>query len=157
MIKNQRQYNITNSQANKFEAAIAELKSQPQDSHISPLLRKAERAALESQLAELRSELKEYENLQKKGAARKRGSLAELPSALIQARIARKITQKQLAKLIKVDEQQIQRYEASDYDSVSLPRLTDIADALGVTMTFEATKGAGMKTMNASASNQKDE
>lgn len=59
-------------------------------------------------------------------------SLHGLPIALIEARIAARLTQRQLAERIGVAEQQVQRWEASDYSSVGLDRLQSIADALGV-------------------------
>ncbi len=61
-------------------------------------------------------------------------SLHELPTALIEARIAARLTQRQLAKRIGVAEQQIQRWEANDYSGVNLTRLQEIADALGIQM-----------------------
>src|SRR3954447_5048833 len=110
MIKNQRQYRVTKTQLAKFDEAIAELKaSQAERSHVPPLLRKAELAALESQAEDLRSEIKGYEALQS-GHVRTFSlkSLGELPTALIQARIACKMTQEQLAKRITFEPQQIQ-------------------------------------------------
>ena len=56
----------------------------------------------------------------------------ELPIALIEARIAAKMTQRQLAERIGVAEQQVQRWEANDYSGVGLDRLQTVADALCV-------------------------
>ena len=47
------------------------------------------------------------------------------PTALIEARIAAKLTQRQLAKRIGVAEQQIQRWEANGYSGVNLTRLQE--------------------------------
>ncbi|MFQ5652267.1 MAG: helix-turn-helix transcriptional regulator [bacterium] len=51
---------------------------------------------------------------------------------LIQARIARGLTQKELAQKLGLKEQQIQRYEANDYAKASLARLNQIIDVLKV-------------------------
>ena len=59
-------------------------------------------------------------------------SIVDIAVALIQARIARHWTQKQLAEKLDLPEQQIQRYESSRYKGVALERLQEIADALGV-------------------------
>lgn len=59
-------------------------------------------------------------------------SLRQLPDTLIQARIAAGLTQQTLAQRLGVDEQQVERYEASRYAGVSLDRVIDVADALGV-------------------------
>ncbi len=54
-------------------------------------------------------------------------------SALILARIHRDLTQAELASALGLKEQQIQRYEAERYRSISLANLRKIAEALGVT------------------------
>jgi transcriptional regulator with XRE-family HTH domain len=51
--------------------------------------------------------------------------------ALIEARIAARLTQHALADRLGVAEQQIQRWEANGYAGVGLDRLQDVADALG--------------------------
>ena len=51
---------------------------------------------------------------------------------LIQARIAAGLTQEDLAARLGVKPQQIQRYEASDYQTASFARLREIARLLGV-------------------------
>jgi HTH-type transcriptional regulator / antitoxin HigA len=48
------------------------------------------------------------------------------------ARIARRLSQRNLANLIEVSEQQIQRYESDRYARISLPRYKRILDILGV-------------------------
>ena len=53
-----------------------------------------------------------------------------VPSTLIRARIARRLSQRQLVKLVGLKEQQIQRYESSDYSNVDLGRVQEIARAL---------------------------
>lgn len=59
-------------------------------------------------------------------------SLHDLPDILIQARIARGMSQKDLGDFLGVAEQQIQRYESDRYRMASLDRLTEVADALNV-------------------------
>ena len=58
------------------------------------------------------------------------GTVAELPATLIKARIARGLSQKDLADRIGLKEQQIQRYEATDYASASLTRIKEFVSAL---------------------------
>jgi ribosome-binding protein aMBF1 (putative translation factor) len=135
MIKNERQYRITKAQAAKFEAALQSFLAQSSDSRKahSPLM-KAQADALRSQLDSLLSELREYEEL-------KAGDvpppdlkyIAEMPQDLIRARIASGLSQKELAKRLGMMEQQLQRYEAVDYKSVSFARILDIAEVLQAT------------------------
>lgn len=133
MIKNDRQYRITRAEAQKFQSALATLEAQPlrPDSH--PLLQKAEQDALRSQLEDLRSQIREYEALRDgKTTFIDVRSLSDLPRALVQARIAAGFSQKVLADRLGLKEQQIQRYEASDYAGVSISRLQDVCQALGL-------------------------
>jgi ribosome-binding protein aMBF1 (putative translation factor) len=132
MIKNERQYAITKAQAEKFAQALAEAKQRPSGKG-HPLLRRAEEEALRSQLADLQAELAEYDALrsgQKKGLPV--SSFDDLPRALIQARIAAGLSQKELARRLGLKEQQIQRYEATDYATAKLSRLRAVMQALGV-------------------------
>ncbi|RYG12557.1 MAG: XRE family transcriptional regulator [Chitinophagaceae bacterium] len=64
-------------------------------------------------------------------------TLEEIPDVLIAARIAQKISHKQLAELLGLKEQQIQRYEATDYEGASWTRIVEVAEALGITISFE--------------------
>ena len=59
-------------------------------------------------------------------------SLTELPEGLIKARIARGMTQKQLAESLNLQEQQIQRYEATLYKGAALERIEAVAKVLGL-------------------------
>jgi transcriptional regulator with XRE-family HTH domain/Zn-dependent peptidase ImmA (M78 family)/cytidylate kinase len=56
----------------------------------------------------------------------------QIPSALIQARIAQGLTQEELAERLNLQPQQIQRYEATDYQSASLSRVADVIRALNL-------------------------
>lgn len=131
MIANQRQYRITRAAAKRFEEALTHVEDRGSERH--PLLQKAMRDSIESELAILREQLAEYEGL-RDGClgVLELGSLAELPEALIRARIAVGLTQKELATRLGLKEQQIQRYEATRYAGVSLERLQSVVEALGV-------------------------
>ncbi len=135
MIKNDRQYRITKAAAEKFRHSIDEMESHKDStpSDIDPVIERAQLDALKSQLHELQVQLREYEELSagKVGVLELR-SLADLPIALVQARIAEGLSQKDLADRLGLKEQQVQRYEATNYQRASLSRLLEIADALGI-------------------------
>jgi transcriptional regulator with XRE-family HTH domain len=57
---------------------------------------------------------------------------------LIQARIAARLTQKQLAKRIGLKEQQIQCYEQTRYTRASLRQLLEVATVLGIRLVESA-------------------
>ena len=140
MIKNERQYLITKGQAKKFKEAIEAFDNQT--TATNPLLAKAQRDALESQLAELNAQLEEYERL-RSGRLRKlkKSSFQDLPIELIRARIARGLTQKDLARKLGLKEQQIQRYEETDYASASISRVNEVIKALEIEVREEITLG----------------
>jgi transcriptional regulator with XRE-family HTH domain len=77
--------------------------------------------------------VREYEQLRAgQLAAARVASLSDLPDALVRARIAAGLSQRELAGRLGMKEQQIQRYEAEDYAGASLSRLREVMDALGV-------------------------
>jgi ribosome-binding protein aMBF1 (putative translation factor) len=132
MIKNERQYRITKTQAAKFRQALKEFTSTSR-SGVHPVLQKAQVDALKSQLADLQRELTAYERLKSsKHKVVALGSLEELPKALIQARIAGGLSQEELAVKLGLKPQQVQRYEATEYRSASLERVTTVARVLGI-------------------------
>ena len=105
-----------------------------------------ERGAMREQMMSIRQEIdsriravlfedqvKEYELLRSgKYRVLKESSFEDLPIELIRARIALGLTQKQLAELVGLKEQQIQRYEETEYASASFSRLQEIIAALGL-------------------------
>jgi transcriptional regulator with XRE-family HTH domain len=113
---------------------LAELAgSSKEESGVHPLLLKAEQEGVNSQLADLRTELEEYDELRAgKYTAPALDSFVGFPLALIKSRIAKGLTQKELAERLGLKEQQIQRYESTEYASASLSRVREVAEALGV-------------------------
>jgi ribosome-binding protein aMBF1 (putative translation factor) len=129
MIKNQRQYLITKTQLKKFQDAIRAFDEQKPKSH--PLLVKAQKDAMIGQVEELKEQIEEYERLSAGNYKVIRSeSIEDLPIELIRARIALGLTQKDLAKRLGLKEQQIQRYENTEYASASVYRLMEIIAAL---------------------------
>lgn len=137
IIKNERQYRITKAQAQKFEQAIAELVAVAQDKkQENPILFETQVSALKSQLADLQEELNEYEALTNRDGDEplifELDSLTALPLALIKARISTNLSQKDLAERLGLKEQQIQRYEATEYASANLTRVIEVSQVLGI-------------------------
>ena len=63
MIKNERHYRIMKSQADKFGQALAQVAATPDTTTLHPLIVKAQRDALASQLADLNRQLADYNSL----------------------------------------------------------------------------------------------
>ena len=133
MIKNERQYRITRARVEEFRQAVARSEEERRISTLHPKLQQAQADALRSQLQTLERELREYDEL-KSGRHRvlTYASFDDLPKALVQARIARGWTQKDLADRLGVDEQKIQDYEATEYQRASLARISEVVRALRI-------------------------
>ena len=149
MIKNERQYRITRAQAGRLRKALKASRNPgmgdggedteaaalgvvreagPHYGTVHPLIAKAQEDAMNSQLSDLEGELKEYETLKADGFDLDSfNALADIPKMLIKARISMGLSQRELAERLGLKEQQIQRYEATDYASASLTRIREVA------------------------------
>lgn len=131
MIRNEREYRITKAQAKKFHDAVNQFEEERPARNLHPRLVRAQKDAMQSQLETLRREIRDYEKLRRHGGkALDVSSIEKLPQSLIRARIAAGLTQKDLAARLGVKEQQVQRYEATNYSSASLARVLEIARIL---------------------------
>jgi HTH-type transcriptional regulator/antitoxin HigA len=138
MIYNDRQYQVSRAELSKLQAALAATVAGAKDD-----LATIEADALRSQISEIEAEISEYELL-KLGQVTFSGTcaLSELPRVLVQARIARGLSQTDLAAKLDMKPQQVQRYEATNYMSASLARLIEVASVLDVKIS-ESYEAAG--------------
>lgn len=135
MIKNEKQYRITQAQARRFKDALAELGRQQRPTNITPRLWQAQRDAAEAQLLDLQQQIDAYERLHiGKSKELLLEAVEDLPKTLIRARIASGMTQEGLAQRLGIKTQQIQRYEATEYESASFARVRKVVQALGLRM-----------------------
>ncbi len=136
MIKNQKQASITKSKLTELRIAKKEL-----------VLRKSQYQPAEYELAEnsingfiedLENQIKTYEALVGGNFhCLKPKNIEDIPNILIAARLSQKISQKELAEIIGIQEQQVQRYEASDFESASWARIVEFSNALNLQLFFE--------------------
>ncbi|MCA1702262.1 MAG: helix-turn-helix domain-containing protein [Actinobacteria bacterium] len=137
MITNEVQYRATKAHLEQFEEAARNLEAAL--GAAPTRLARLELDAVRAQADDLRVELEEYELLRSGTVSTFEGSsLADLATLLVKARIARGWTQRRLAEALGIAEQQVQRYESTDYRSASLARICDVAAALGVAITEKA-------------------
>lgn len=136
MIKNSKQFAIT-------KAKLAELKSAKESFELQETNKTGAKYRLgidsfNSLIEDLEDEIKEYEGLVNGNLhCLQAKSLIDIPKVLIAARIAQKLSQKELGELLGLKEQQIQRYEATDYETASWPRIFEIAFALKLKFDFK--------------------
>ena len=136
MIKNERQYRITRTQAKRFARTLDGLRNRTEGSDgVHPVIAQAQVDAVSSQLADLEADLREYEAVRDGGfEVEALRVVADLPELLIKARIAQGLTQKELADRLGLKEQQIQRYEATDYAAAKWSRIREVAGALSMAL-----------------------
>ena len=130
MIQNEHQYKVTQNKLKDLEQALAEL-FQIKDT-LHPRKFSSRKNGLQIMIDSLRKEIEEYEALKQQQNPIKITSIQELPLALIRARIAMGMTQKELAEKMGVKEQQVQRDEANQYSSAGFQRIAAVAEALNL-------------------------
>lgn len=131
MIKTERQFVNARQAIRELEEALKKQIAESIPPGVDPRLSEASLAGQRRVIARLRAEIDEYEALKAGDTSIIHArSLSELPRALIQTRIVRKLTQKALAEKLGVKEQQIQRWEQRDYENVGFECLLNVAEAL---------------------------
>ncbi len=130
MIKNEHQYKLTQNKLKDLEQALAELLTIKDT--LRPRQFSARKNSLQIMIDNLRTEIEEYNGLKQQQTSIKISSIQELPIALIKARIAMGMTQKELAEKMGVKEQQIQRDEANQYSSAGFNRISKVAEVLNI-------------------------
>lgn len=134
MIKNSKQLALTKRTVEEFDAAIHSFEEKASDIH--PLLIQAQKNALIFQRDKMLCEIEEYEQLiSREFAVFDVDNIANLPKALIRSRIYLGLTQKDLAEKLGMKEQQIQRYENTEYASASFTTIISIIRALDLKIT----------------------
>jgi HTH-type transcriptional regulator/antitoxin HigA len=133
MIQNERQYKVTQTKLKELEQASININFS--DRNLHPRQALSQKKSYEKLIDRLKQEITEYEEL-KSGRIKtlQIEDINDLPIALIKARIALGMTQKELAEKIGTQEQQIQRYEADRYGAISFDRLMKVALALGMSL-----------------------
>ena len=122
MIQNEKQYKITKKRIAEMEDAINKVHSAGKIN----LKRQAYLNGLIHMSNVMKTEIRDFEKIQKTGISLKRKiSITNFPDILIQYKISKKLSQKDFSAILGIKEQQLQRYEAENYSSVSFSRLLD--------------------------------
>jgi HTH-type transcriptional regulator/antitoxin HigA len=128
MIKNDAQRERTATQLDGFKQALAKVAGEKPGKRSAAI-----RGSYEGMIRQLEDELREYDQL-KSGELRvpKIDRLDQITPFVVKLRIAKGISQTELAHRIGVSKQVISRYEESDYQTVGIGRLQEILDAIGI-------------------------
>jgi len=136
MIKNEAEYQTTQEWVDKFKKYLVALEADQISKRNDPQKWQQNKDTFHAHLYQLQAEITEYERLINckpfQPIKIKIEGLARLPDALIKARIAAKISQKELANLLGIDEQRVKQYEETDYQGASFVEILEVSAALGV-------------------------
>lgn len=139
MILNDLEYQVTKERIEGFERALALLNAPDNDlKKTNPIMWQLNVDGVQSLLDDFTSQMQEYEALINRDESEpivfEIDSLSQLPRVLIQARIAAKISQKELAERLGIEESLLQRYEDREYESATLMQLIEISEVLGISL-----------------------
>ncbi|HBB33199.1 MAG TPA: DNA-binding protein [Cyanobacteria bacterium UBA8803] len=137
MIKDDQHYRNIQSWVQKFEQSLSQLdRNENEKAQNNPQLREAYRNGIQRKLDDLRKEIQDYETLTthdpKIPLVLKLEDINDLPLLLIKARMAAKLSPKELADLAGLEEAQIQEYEENDYETASFLDVIAVFDALDI-------------------------
>ena len=147
MIRNEKEYKHAASKLSELEDELQKLSS---DRSASNEVASAVVDALRMQIEDAEREVSEYEDL-KEGRLLSFGAddLDSLGELVTKARIARGLTQAELADILGTTQQQVARYERDGWQKISLWRLAEAADALGLNLSIRARLPASGATRSA--------
>ncbi|NER34525.1 MAG: helix-turn-helix transcriptional regulator [Oscillatoria sp. SIO1A7] len=134
MIKNDRQYEISKEWVKKFSEAIARVDEDKATKRSDPVGWQLNRDSLQVHLDGLLEEIAEYEMLvnrdERTPIELSCDRLVNFPRLLIKARLAANLSQKELAELAGLTEEQIRAFEENDYQNASFAEAIETGSAL---------------------------
>jgi transcriptional regulator with XRE-family HTH domain len=134
MIKNDKQSAITKSKRQEFLKSLEKLRASENDDLFNQIMINS----IQSQIETFEREISEYETLKIGKPNVITGSIENFAEILIKARIVKGLSQNDLAQKAGLLEQQIQRYESTNYESAKFERMLNIANCMQIH--FEPTK-----------------
>ncbi|MBD2775569.1 hypothetical protein [Iningainema tapete] len=136
MIKNELEYNVTKSWVEKMGRATAALVQDEEKKKNQSDVWQLHYDGVTSQQSDLLEQVAEYEALvthnPNESITLSVECMNKISDLLIKARIAFKITQKELASLCDRSEEQIKLFEDKDYQNATFLDFLAVSDALGV-------------------------
>lgn len=136
MIKNEKQYEYSLECAKRFEYSITVVEQDEAWKKRDPERWQLDIDVKKSHLMALQEEIAEYEKLsncdQSQSIKIPVENFNKLPDVLIKARIAAKMSQKELADILGFEEQRIKECEDKDYQCASFCEILEVSAALGV-------------------------
>lgn len=130
MIKNEKQYKIASAKLEKWLKNLEQVRTVQQPG-VPDWILSEQLLGVEEQVKQLQTELKEYEDIASGSKPLPDPSLVDqIPWLLISWRIARRMTQRELAERAGIHENLLQKYEAENYGCASYNTIMHIAHVL---------------------------
>jgi DNA-binding Xre family transcriptional regulator len=137
MIKNEKQYKITRKKLQDIQEEINRLKNGRE--HL-PAKDELLLVSLLMMKQQMEDEIAKYDLVKTMTSAiLGERSIDDLPTLLIEYKIQSGMTQKEFSEKIGMKEQQLQRYEAENFNSISFKNLLKIIHAIGLNVTVKGT------------------
>jgi DNA-binding Xre family transcriptional regulator len=138
MIKNEKQYRISKRKSGELADAIDRINN---DLKKDPLRKEILTTSLIMAKQDIEKEILAYEKLKKNTIGKLKERLfSDLPSLLTEYKIKSGLTQKEFAAQLGIKEQQLQRYEADNFRSVTFKNLLRFLEAVGLEVTIKETR-----------------
>lgn len=135
MIKNEKQYKITKKKLQGIYEDIARIKD---GRELLPAKDRLILVSLMMMQEQMEAEIEAYDLLKAKPPLLlDERSIDDLPTLLIEFKVQSGLTQKDLSQKIGMKEQQLQRYEAENFNSISFKNLLKILHAMGLEITVK--------------------
>jgi HTH-type transcriptional regulator/antitoxin HigA len=116
------------AQIDGFQRALAKSEGESRGKRSAAVL-----ASYQSMIQQLDDEVREYDRLKSGELPLPRlHRLDEIAPFVTRIRIAKGVSQTELARRLGVSKQVVSRYEETEYQTVAIPRLQEILDAIGV-------------------------
>lgn len=133
MIRNKRELNHSKKVLKSLLESIEEVKSYMVGEGLSEEDVEYGIKPIQSFIMNISDEIESYERAVK-GVMRDGYSIRSIGNALIEARIASGLTQRDLSKRLGIAETVVSRWEKNEYYGISTNRLADVSEAIGVRM-----------------------
>jgi HTH-type transcriptional regulator/antitoxin HigA len=128
MIKSDAQRDRTLAQIEGFRRALAKAEQEKPGKRSAAI-----RGSYAGMIGQLEDELREYDQVKSGGLSLPHVErLDQIAPFIAKVRIAKGVSQTELARRLGVSKQVISRYEESDYQTVGIARLQEILDAIGI-------------------------
>lgn len=136
MIKNNIQYIALKKDVEGFDSYFKDFEKRLESQNLHPIQKKLYLNTALNRHQENIAEIEEYESIKNREIAELRiSNVDDFPKLMIQSRISKGWSHKDLAEKLMTQEQQVQRFEQNDYLTTSFERVLQAMRALGIEIT----------------------